>query len=41
MEVNPGLGLEEKMVFQQKETQGNDIPENTMNEEKKKRIFWK
>ena len=41
MEVNPGLGLEEKMVFQQKETQRNDIPENTMNEEKKKRMFWK
>ena len=41
MEVNLGLGLEEKMVFQQKKTQGNDIPENIMNEEKKKRMLWK
>ena len=41
MEVNLGLGLEEKMVFQQKKNQGNDIPENIMNEDKKKRMLWK
>ena len=29
------------MIFQQKETQGSDIPENIMNKEKKKRMFWK